>query len=108
MEKLHKKSYHREKTHSTTAQVLKAYWAVVRSHRVAGVFILAAAVIAELSSIFTPIFYKQFFDVLTHSNGSAETVPILIKIIIYIAAINSVAWIFFERWDLLITVFNQK
>ena len=64
--------------------------------------------IAELSSIFTPIFYKQFFDVLTHSNGSAETVPILIKIIIYIAAINSVAWIFFRAMGFVNNSFQSK
>ena len=100
MEKLHKKSHHREKTHSTTAQVLKAYWPAVRSNRVAGIFILTAAVIAELSSIFTPIFYKQLFDTLTQAERGPETALTLVKIIIYVAVLNGVSWFFFRGDEL--------
>ncbi len=109
MQKMHKKTRHREETLSTKTQVLKEYWKAIHPHVWSAVFVASALVITGLVSIFTPVFYKQFFDVLTaSSDNKVQATPVLVKTIFYIFALNAVSWAAFRSASFVNAGFQTK
>lgn len=60
-------------------------------------FVLAGAIIlGNVVVIIIPLFYKQFFDIISTHGSVAVLAPQLFKIILYIAGFNGIFWIFYR------------
>ena len=92
MKKIYKENAYREDVHATTSQVLRAYGRSVRPWWAAGLFVLVMNGAAGVIDIFIPVLYKQFFDILTRGARATDVAPELMKIIVFVLALNGVAW----------------
>lgn len=84
--------------------VLRAFWNGIKPKRWWAYFLIFCIISANIVAIIRPIFYKQFFDVITTGNNKNVIAPILLSIIFYILFINIVEWMFYR----LATVANIK
>src|SRR3989338_7018545 len=77
---------------ATTLDALRAFWGGVRLHKVSMFFVLLGVVLARVVAVIIPTFYKQFFDTLNLALPIGVRSEMLVKIIIYIFALNAVLW----------------
>ena len=84
-------------------QVVKSYWAVLRSFRWALAVILAADIIAGALELLVPIYYKRFFDALVSTADKAVLVPQLLHYIYLILGIQIVGW---TLWRIILYISN--
>jgi ATP-binding cassette subfamily B protein len=96
MKNIYKDKGHFEEIHATEADVLKQYWKAVRPYGWSMFFILLATIAGSVLDVFVPVFYKRFFDVLTGTGNRADSVPILINIILSILALNGAGWLLYR------------
>lgn len=76
------------------SSVLKYIWIAVRPQKWSFYFTIVAFSISSTVSIFVPLAYKNFFDLITSSSGSKESItPQLINIIFIVLALHSLSWI---------------
>ncbi len=73
--------------------VAKYLWAGIRPQKWRMFVLIFSVTIANVAIIITPVFYKQFFDVVNAGGDKAVIAQSLIKIIMYVAILNSVFWI---------------
>ena len=76
--------------------VLKAFWRGMKPKKWQLFILITAVVLANIVSIITPIFYKQFFDVITITGDKALVAEKLIYIIFYILFFNVLFWVFYR------------
>lgn len=88
-----------DEVHATVPQVLRAFWQSVKPRRWQAAFIVVSVVINSLIAVYVPVFYKQFFDTLTHATDKTQTVAILIRIILIVLALNGAEWIIWRTMD---------
>lgn len=72
--------------------ISKAFWQGVRPYKWSLFFVLFCVVLVNLVSIITPLFYRQFFDVLTINSDKTILAARLITIIFYIAILHTILW----------------
>lgn len=84
-------------------QVIKSYWAVLRSFRWALAVILAADIIAGVLELLVPIYYKRFFDALVSTADKAVLAPQLLYYIYLILGIQIVGW---TLWRIILYISN--
>ncbi len=79
----------------TTFDVVKEYWKVAKFHWILGSFALIGWFMSVLAqSIVIPIYYKEFFDLLTTADSSSvESVKLLTSIIFSVLFLNIIGWI---------------
>jgi ATP-binding cassette subfamily B protein len=96
MKNMYKDKGRLEEIHVTEVDVLKQYWKAVRPYGWSVFFILLCTIASSIVEVFIPVFYKQFFDVLTRTGNAADTVPTLINIILYVLALNGAGWLVYR------------
>ena len=73
---------------------LKLYWQHVRPHRRLGAGLILVIIVGTVLATIIPIFYKQFFDILSQAGISDPTARAsLIHIITMVAAVHIIQWI---------------
>jgi ATP-binding cassette subfamily B protein len=81
----------------TTWDVFSVYWVHARKYIIYIIVIFVGVVVGVmLQNIITPIFYKRFFDTIQASTNPIITGQELISIILAIATLNVVSWVFYR------------
>ncbi len=82
--------------------VLRAFWNGIRPQKRQLFFVVFSMVTANIIAVIIPLFYKQFFDVISINGDKTAVVQKLIIIIIQIAFLNGFVWLFYR----IATVYN--
>ena len=82
----------------TITDVLKAFWLAIRPQKFWFFTLISSMILANIIPILTPIFYKQFFDIIAVSATSDRAVVAqqLTQIIFYVAFLNFFYWLFYR------------
>lgn len=80
----------------TTKQTLKTYWEHTKDHRFLLFVVVFALVSVAVVNVSVPLFFKKFFDILTLSDTRDTLFPQLIKILIIIAGLEMLQWVFWR------------
>jgi ATP-binding cassette subfamily B protein len=76
--------------------VLGAFWRGTKPQKWSLFLLFGFIVLASITTIIVPIFYKQFFDVIS-ANGDKSAIAVkLVGIIIQIAVLNGFVWLFYR------------
>ena len=84
--------------------VLVAFWQGIRPKKYWMFFLFFWMILANITGIIAPIFYKQFFDVIIVDASKPFVAQKLLLIIYYILLVNLLQWLFYR----LATVSNIK
>lgn len=76
--------------------VLRAFWQGIKFKKWWLFLLLFLAVLGNIIAVIIPLFYKQFFDILTITGDKSVIAKDLLKIIIYVLILNGFYWIFFR------------
>lgn len=83
--------------------VLGAFWNGIKPKKWQLFLLLIFTVLVSVAAAIVPIFYKEFFDIISSNGDRAAIAQKLIIIIIKIAALNGLVWVFYR----LATVYNN-
>ncbi len=83
--------------------VLGAFWNGIKPQKWGLLFIIVFMVLANIAAVIIPIFYKQFFDIISAGGDKNAIASQLLTIIIKIAVLNGFVWLFYR----LITIWNS-
>ncbi len=72
--------------------VLRVFWNIAKKYNLILFFLLFTTTIGGIIGIITPLFYKQFFDILTTAKGT-QAVPDLVKVLLFILGMNGLSWV---------------
>ncbi|MSU60592.1 MAG: ABC transporter ATP-binding protein [Candidatus Staskawiczbacteria bacterium] len=86
--------------------VLKAFWRGMEPQKWKLFVILFGVIATNFLYIVTPLFYKQFFDTIFAGGETSSIVQILIRIIVYIAVLHGLAWLFTRIAELFNNVYQ--
>lgn len=76
---------------------LKIYWQQVRKHKLLLFLMFLALGVTTVLELIVPIYYKEFFNVLTGSTSSGNTVAAeLIRVLITVLSINITSWVLYR------------
>ena len=76
--------------------VLKAFWCGIKPKKWWGFLLFFGVVGANIVTILVPIFYKQFFDLISTVSDKGIGSQKLIIIIIEILVLNAITWVFYR------------
>lgn len=76
--------------------VLGAFWRGIKPKKWLFLLLIVSMVLANIFAILNPIFYKQFFDIISAGGEKSNVAENLLNTIIYIAAVNGLVWIFYR------------
>lgn len=82
--------------------VFGAFWQELKPQKWALFFAIASIVIWNVLAAVYPLLYKEFFDIIYREGQKTQVAQQLIAIIIQIAAINLVIWVFSRIYNYLI------
>ena len=88
----------RPETTSSVGDVLRVFWQAISPFKWAFFFILITYSLTSVFQVIVPIYYKDFFDVLTGADAlkDVSTVNSLLHILYIILGINIASWLFFR------------
>lgn len=86
--------------------VLAAFWNGIKLQKWLMFLLLACIVLGNIAAIISPLFYKQFFDIISSGQSASSIVPKLFVLIFYVLAFNALNW-FFMRIATLANNFYQ-
>ena len=75
-----------------TAQTLKVYWSQVRNYKLLVFSLFVGLTGAAILDLFIPLYYKQFFNLVTSYAGQGDISVQLFHILIMIVALNCIGW----------------
>ncbi|OGZ62523.1 MAG: hypothetical protein A3C58_01900 [Candidatus Staskawiczbacteria bacterium RIFCSPHIGHO2_02_FULL_34_10] len=78
--------------------ISKAFWQGIRLQKWSLFFLLFLVVLINIVSVIIPLFYKQFFDVITLNQDKDIIAQSLIGIIIKIAIFHGVIWLLYRLY----------
>ncbi len=76
-----------------TKQTYKLFWRHARPYKSLLFFMFVATTLAVVASIVSPLYYKDFFDLLSGSEVNNQLVEELLKIIFIVLALNGLEWL---------------
>ncbi len=80
---------------ASIGDVMRQYWISMRPIKWLYLVTVVAFIFGTLlSSVITPLYFRNFFDILASSTSPANSVPVLIRILVSILIINGVAVVF--------------
>jgi ATP-binding cassette subfamily B protein len=79
-----------------TKKTLKIYWQNILNYKFSAFLMLFAVVGAATADVIVPWYFKEFFDVLVENQTRATIVKSLISILIIIAGLRLLGWIFWR------------
>ena len=83
--------------------VLRAFWHGIKPQKWGLFFLALSIILANIAGIISPIFYKQFFDIISAGGDKTAITGQLLIIIIQIAFLNLLVWLFYRS----ATIFNN-
>src|SRR3989344_6546101 len=83
--------------------VLAAFWRGIKPQKWGLFFIIFFMVLANIAAVVVPIFYKQFFDIISANGDKSAIAGQLLTIIFEIAILNGFVWLFYR----LVTIWNS-
>jgi len=83
--------------------VLAAFWNGIKPQKWGLFFIIFFMVLANIAAVTVPIFYKQFFDIISANGDKSAIAGQLLTIIFEIAILNGFVWLFYR----LVTIWNS-
>lgn len=84
--------------------VARAFWRGIKPQRGWVYFLIFSVAAANVVGIIIPLFYRQFFDIITLGEDKILIAKKLLAIIFYVAFLNFLSWLFYR----LATVANVK
>ena len=84
--------------------VLRAFWRGIKLQKWQLFSLVFCIVISSVIVIIVPVFYKQFFDAISTDGDKVEITKQLVWIIIQIAFLNGLVWLFYR----IATLFNNS
>ncbi|MCL5010706.1 MAG: ABC transporter ATP-binding protein/permease [Patescibacteria group bacterium] len=79
-----------------TKQTLKYFWQASSRYKISVFFIFVSVVGGSLAGMITPLFFREFFNVLAAGLDKVLAVKQLVKILIFIAGVSLVEWAFWR------------
>ena len=76
--------------------VFEAFWQGMTSQKWWLFLVLFLIILGNIITVIIPIFYKQFFDILTATGDKSIVAENLLKVIIYIVILNGFYWVFYR------------
>lgn len=76
--------------------VLRAFWSGIKPKKWGFFLLFFSMILASIMGIIIPLFYKQFFDIISSGENPAVIAQNLFNIIIYVAILNGFAWLFYR------------
>ena len=83
--------------------ILSAFWQGIKPQRWWMFSSVFSIIFANIITVIIPIFYKQFFDVITAGGDTAKIAATLLKIIIEIGVLNGIMWLFYRVFTFSLT-----
>ena len=80
----------------TLGDVSAAFWRGIKPKKWVFLLLFVSIILANIFSVLTPIYYKQFFDVISASGDKAQTAQSLFSIIVFIGILNGFFWLFYR------------
>ncbi len=77
-------------------KVLAAFWQGIKPYKWPFFGSIFGFIIGTTVSVFIPILYKEFFDVLSNSTDRELAVQPLVRIVVYVAALHGLSFAFFR------------
>lgn len=81
---------------NNTKKTLRFYWQEVHKHKISLWLTVLAMVLANFIDSIVPIYFKQFFNILSLNQDKAAVVKDLFKILIIITILSLLRWIFWR------------
>lgn len=76
--------------------VLAAFWKGIEPYKWSFFASIFGFVVGMTVNVFIPILYKEFFDVLSNSTERDLAVPSLVRIVVYVAILHGVSFVFYR------------
>lgn len=76
--------------------IFNAFWRGIKSQKWQLFLLLLSIISANIIAVIIPVFYKQFFDILTNTADKSIAAKNLLMIVIYIAILNGFFWLFYR------------
>jgi ABC-type multidrug transport system fused ATPase/permease subunit len=92
----------------TPKDVLSAFWAGMKGTKIWFFVIIFCIVLNNVIFSIIPLFYKDFFDTVSNSARTDVAVQSLVLIIIKIAVLHTIVWIFWRMSSYAINIFQPK
>ncbi len=93
---------------ATAGAVIRLFWAGMKKYRLAFLFAILTIALSGVVQVYIPIFYKNFFDVLTTTQNKAASAHQLIMIIFTVLGLNVVYWALVRYATFTQNVFQAK
>lgn len=93
---------------SNARQTLKAYFLASLKHKTSGFFILVSVIAASILNVVIPLYYKNFFDVLTSGSPAGLIAKSLIAILTVIFGLELLSWVFWRLATICANYFEAK
>lgn len=77
-------------------QTFKIFWRHLLKYKWQALFILLSVIIASIGNIIAPLFYKDFFNILTSSGESLDKIAVLRITLMKVLAVYLVSWVFWR------------
>lgn len=81
---------------SHTKDTLKVYWHAVRNYKLLAFFMFLALGLVTGLELVVPLYYKEFFNILTGAQSSPDRAADLLRVLFLILGLNGVLWIIFR------------
>lgn len=80
------------------SSTLKKYWQEARRNKPTGIIMLLGSILATLTGVIMPLYYKRFFDILSSATGAQvnEVVKKLLAILVILAGFEFARWAFWR------------
>ena len=89
-------------------QTLKIFWQHIKRYRVAFFLVSLFIVLSSVGNIIGPLYYKEFFDLLTSGIEQSAKVQPLIGILVKILLIYLISWFFWRLSSFMASNFQTK
>jgi len=88
--------------------ILYAFWRGIRPQKWLLFVLIASMILGNIVAIIIPLFYKQFFDIISSSQSKEIVAPQLFLLIFYIAGLNGLFWLFYRVATLANNIFQPS
>ena len=78
---------------NNTKLTLKYYWKHISKYRLSLFLTLFGVVVASLSDVIVPLYYKKFFDFLSNQSSVEIIAGMLVSVLIFIAFLQLIHWL---------------
>lgn len=91
-----------------TKQTFKVFWRHLLKYKWTSLIIVISIIIASLGHVIAPLFYKDFFNILTSADESLDKAPMLKGVLMKVLLIYSISWVFWRVATFLTSYFQTN